>query len=180
MAGKDFENYLTSKCIPQITELLTQYGDVGLIWYDTPLDMSRQDCLRMRRLVNDLQPDCLVSGRVGHGLGDYMTTGDNFIPLLPYAKPFEVPATINGTWGYSAGDTRWKSAEKLLRNLVKTVSRGGNYLLNIGPDALGDVPERALKRCIKSANSCVSTARASMARALRPPIPMTSIGAISL
>ena len=145
MAGKDFENYLTSKCIPQITELLTQYGDVGLIWYDTPLDMSRQDCLRMRRLVNDLQPDCLVSGRVGHGLGDYMTTGDNFIPLLPYAKPFEVPATINGTWGYSAGDTRWKSAEKLLRNLVKTVSRGGNYLLNIGPDALGDVPEKSVE-----------------------------------
>lgn len=145
MAGKDFARYLSQKCVPQVKELLTGYGPLGLIWYDTPMDMSRQDCLAMRQLVRDLQPDCLVSGRVGHGLGDYMTTGDNFIPLLPYGKDFEVPATINGTWGYSSGDTRWKSPEKLLRNLVKIVSRGGNYLLNIGPDALGDVPEKSVK-----------------------------------
>ncbi|MDO4547318.1 MAG: alpha-L-fucosidase [Clostridia bacterium] len=145
MDGKDFRRYLDEKCVPQVKELLTQYGPLGLIWYDTPMDMSREDCLAMRNLVREAQPDCLVSGRVGHGLGDYMTTGDNFIPLLPYGKDFEVPATINGTWGYSSGDTRWKSPEKLLRNLVKIVSRGGNYLLNIGPDALGDVPEKSVE-----------------------------------
>lgn len=143
MEGKDFECYLQEKCIPQVRELLTNYGDIGLIWYDTPMDMSEAGARRMRDLVYGLQPDCLVSGRVGYGLGDYMTTGDNFIPLLPYPGDFEVPATINGTWGYSCSDTRWKSTEKLLRNLVKIVSRGGNYLLNIGPDALGQVPTQS-------------------------------------
>ncbi len=142
--GRHFERYMEEKCVPQVRELLSEYGPLGLIWYDTPMDMTEADARRMRDLVRSLQPNCLVSGRVGHGLGDYMTTGDNFIPLLPYHGDFEVPATINGTWGYSSVDTRWKSPEKILRNLVKIVSRGGNYLLNIGPDALGDVPQKSI------------------------------------
>ncbi|MEA4896754.1 MAG: alpha-L-fucosidase [Christensenellaceae bacterium] len=139
--GKDFRNYLDRKCIPQITELLTEYGDVGLIWFDTPMSMTKAQSEELKALVRRLQPDCLISGRIGNGLGDYMTTGDNFIPLLPYPGDFEVPATINDTWGFSRFDRRWKSPEKLIRNLVKVVSRGGNFLLNIGPDAAGRVPE---------------------------------------
>ena len=140
-----FAGYLEEKCVPQVRELLTGYGPLGLIWYDTPMDMPHKDCLRMRDLVRELQPDCLVSGRVGHGLGDYMTTGDDFIPLLPYAKPFEVPATMNGTWGYAEEPRRWKRPERMLRDLVRIVSRGGNYLLNIGPDARGNVPQKSVE-----------------------------------
>ena len=99
--GKDFRNYLDRKCIPQITELLTEYGDVGLIWFDTPMSMTKAQSEELKALVKRLQPDCLISGRIGNGLGDYMTTGDNFIPLLPYPGDFEVPATINDTWGFS-------------------------------------------------------------------------------
>jgi alpha-L-fucosidase len=139
--GKNFRNYLDQKCIPQITELLTEYGEVGLIWFDTPISMTREQSEELKALVRRLQPNCLISGRIGNGLGDYMTTGDNFIPLLPYPGDFEVPATINDTWGFSRFDQRWKSPEKLIRNLVKVVSRGGNFLLNIGPDAAGCVPE---------------------------------------
>lgn len=139
--GKDFRNYLDQKCIPQITELLTEYGEVGLIWFDTPMSMTREQSEELKALVRRLQPNCLISGRIGNGLGDYMTTGDNFIPLLPYPGDFEVPATINDTWGFNRFDQRWKSPEKLIRNLVKVVSRGGNFLLNIGPDAAGRVPE---------------------------------------
>lgn len=139
----EFETYMREKCIPQLTELLTNYGDLGLIWFDTPVTMSREDCVRCRDLVKQLQPDCLVSGRVGHGLGDYMTTGDNFIPMLPFEGAFEVPATINGTWGYNKHDTNWKDAPRLIRDLVRIVSRGGNYLLNLGPDAQGHIPEKS-------------------------------------
>ena len=139
-----FRRYLDSKCIPQMKELLTRYGKIGLIWFDTPMSMTAEESRELRNLVKSLQPDCLVSGRIGHGLGDYMTTGDNFIPLLPYTKPFEVPATINGTWGYNRFDQRWKSAKHLVRDMVKVVSRGGNYLLNIGPDALGIVPGQSV------------------------------------
>ena len=139
--GKDFRYYFDQKCIPQITELLTEYGEVGLIWFDTPMSMTREQSEELKALVRRLQPNCLISGRIGNGLGDYMTTGDNFIPLLPYPGDFEVPATINDTWGFNRFDQRWKSPEKLIRNLVKVVSRGGNFLLNIGPDAAGRVPE---------------------------------------
>ena len=140
-----FRDYLDKKCIPQLKELLTNYGDIGLIWFDTPMQMTRAESEELADLVRRLQPNCLISGRIGHGLGDYMTTGDNFLPLLPYPKPFEVPATINHTWGFSQFDNNWKSARFLIKSLVKTVSRGGNYLLNVGPDALGRVPEPSLK-----------------------------------
>ena len=138
--AKDFRKYLDEKCKPQLRELLTQYGPVALIWFDTPLIMTEEESKELRDLVKELQPDCLVSGRIGSGLGDYASTGDNFIPLLPTKKPWEVPATLNHTWGFNKFDTAWKQPEAIIRNLVKIVSRGGNYLLNIGPDGLGRIP----------------------------------------
>ncbi|WP_320129900.1 alpha-L-fucosidase [uncultured Sphaerochaeta sp.] len=143
--GKNFRSYLDAKCIPQIKELLTNYGDLGLFWLDTPMYMTLQESTELRTIIKELQPHCMISGRIGHSLGDYMTTGDNFIPLLPYPGAFEVPATINSTWGYNKYDENWKSPEKILRSLVKIVSRGGNYLLNIGPTGDGDIPPESLQ-----------------------------------
>jgi alpha-L-fucosidase len=142
---KDFRTYFDSKCIPQVKELLTNYGDLGLIWLDTPMYMTKEESLELRTLIKQIQPHCMISGRIGNSLGDYMTTGDNFIPALPFPGAFEVPATINNTWGFNRYDENWKSTEKILRSLVKIVSRGGNYLLNIGPTAEGIVPEASLK-----------------------------------
>ena len=141
--AKNFRKYLDEKCKPQLRELLTQYGPVALIWFDTPLIMTAEESKELRDLVKELQPECLVSGRIGSGLGDYASTGDNFIPLLPTKKPWEVPATLNHTWGFNKFDTAWKQPEAVIRNLIKIVSRGGNYLLNIGPDGLGRVPEES-------------------------------------
>ena len=143
--AKNFRKYLDEKCKPQLRELLTQYGPVALIWFDTPLTMTAEESKELRDLVKELQPECLVSGRIGSGLGDYASTGDNFIPLLPTRKPWEVPATLNHTWGFNKFDTAWKQPEAVIRNLIKIVSRGGNYLLNIGPDGLGRVPEESRK-----------------------------------
>ncbi len=143
--AKNFRKYLDEKCKPQLRELLTQYGPVALIWFDTPLIMTAEESKELRDLVKELQPECLVSGRIGSGLGDYASTGDNFIPLLPTQKPWEVPATLNHTWGFNKFDTAWKQPEAIIRNLVKIVSRDGNYLLNIGPDGLGRVPAESQK-----------------------------------
>jgi alpha-L-fucosidase len=137
---KDFAKYLDEKCIPQVQELLTRYGDIGLIWFDTPMIMSEEHSRKVAQVVKDLQPDCLVSGRIGNQFGDYMSTGDNKIPALPYPGDWEVPATLNDTWGFKSFDSNWKSPAELLRILVKINSRGGNYLLNVGPDALGVIP----------------------------------------
>ncbi|MCH3988040.1 MAG: alpha-L-fucosidase [Lachnospiraceae bacterium] len=144
-SGKNFDQYLHGKCIPQLKELLTQYGDVALIWFDTPMMMTREQSLEVARLVKDIQPNCIVSGRIGNGIGEYMTSGDNMIPADPFPGDWEIPATINESWGYNKFDHNWKNPRRLLNNLIKINSRGGNYLLNIGPKADGTVPEESIR-----------------------------------
>jgi alpha-L-fucosidase len=138
--NKDFDQYLRAKAEPQVRELLTGYGPVCLIWFDTPRLMTPERGQRFVDLVRSLQPDCLIDGRLGTA-GDYVSTGDNEIPNLASAEAWEVPATINHTWGFKKDDTDWKSPGDLIFKLVDIVSKGGNYLLNIGPRADGTVPE---------------------------------------
>lgn len=142
---KDFEGYLERKCIPQLKEILTQYGKISLIWFDTPMEMTKEQSKRLADLVKSLQPECIISGRIGNQLGDYMTTGDNFIPRLPYQGDWEVPATLNDTWGFNKDDKNWKDSGDIIRLLLKIISRGGNYLLNIGPDGNGEVPKESIR-----------------------------------
>ena len=143
--GKDFERYFKNKCLPQIKELLTNYAPIKLLWFDTPMYMTESQSTELRDFVRNIQPDCMISGRIGNKLGDYVTTGDNFIPLLPHDYSFEVPATVNSTWGYNKFDTKWADPKVLIKRLVKIVARGGNYLLNIGPRADGSVPEECIR-----------------------------------
>ncbi len=138
---KDFKKYLDEKGKPQLKEILTQYGDIGLIWFDTPLNVEKKYSQELYDYVKQLQPNCLVSGRIGNQLGDYISTGDNLIPSLPIKRDWEVPATLNDTWGYKYFDDNWKDPEKLLRLLVTINGRGGNYLLNVGPTAEGIIPK---------------------------------------
>jgi alpha-L-fucosidase len=142
---KNFQAYLDRKCIPQLKEILTGYGDISLIWFDTPMGTTAEQSRDLVSVVKSLQPHCLVSGRIGNDLGDYMTTGDNFIPLKPYPGDWEVPATLNDTWGFNKDDHNWKDPKEVIKLLVKINSRGGNYLLNIGPDALGQVPQDSIR-----------------------------------
>ena len=144
---QNFDDYIENYVKPQVTEILTHYGPICLIWFDTPQIMSEEQSRSLLELVHELQPDCLVCGRVGNGLGDYATAGDNKIPAELLADlDWETPATINNTWGYKTHDHNWKSTTTLVRNLVEIVSKGGNYLLNIGPDAEGNVPESSIER----------------------------------
>jgi len=142
-AGKDFERYLAEKSLPQVRELLTQYGPLCLIWFDRGLETPAQ-AARFVNLVRSLQPDCLVNGRVGNYsqdlMGDYQCLGDNGMPPGGLDEPWETPQTLNGTWGYSRFDQQWKSAGNVIQRLVEIVSKGGNYLLNIGPMADGTIP----------------------------------------
>jgi alpha-L-fucosidase len=142
---KNFQAYLDRKCIPQLKELLTSYGDISLIWFDTPMGTTVEQSRDLVSLVKSLQPHCLVSGRIGNNLGDYMTTSDNFIPRTPYSGDWEVPATLNDTWGFNKDDHNWKNPDEVIKLLVKINSRGGNYLLNIGPDSLGQVPQDSIR-----------------------------------
>jgi alpha-L-fucosidase len=87
-----------------------------------------------------------VSGRVGNGLGDYDSAGDNQISMGGAKRPWETPVTTNDTWGFKKDDHNWKSPQVLIRQLATTASRGGNYLLNVGPTSLGVIPPEAVER----------------------------------
>jgi alpha-L-fucosidase len=143
---KDFAAYVRGKVKPQLRELLTQYGPIGLIWFDTPYTISKEHSAELKRLVHSIQPRCLVSGRIGHDLGDYGSLGDNQIPVGRIAGEYETPATLNDTWGYKSRDRNWKPAATLLYLLVDLASKGINYLLNVGPTASGEIPGPSRQR----------------------------------
>ncbi|GAC1384535.1 MAG: hypothetical protein NVSMB42_02720 [Herpetosiphon sp.] len=143
---QDFARYINDYVKPQVSELLTNYGPVALIWFDTPRRITVQQSQELLDLVHTKQPDCLVCGRLGNGLGDYASARDNVIPEHLLDADWETPATINDTWGYKADDHNWKSTTQLVHNLVDIVSKGGNYLLNIGPTAEGRVPQPSVER----------------------------------
>jgi alpha-L-fucosidase len=143
---KNFARYLEEKVKPQVRELLTNYGPIGLIWFDTPRDITREQSQELVDLVHQIQPDCLVSGRVGHGLGDYDSAGDNQISVGTVKRDWETPVTLNDTWGFKKDDNNWKPTSILIQQLVRVISQGGNYLLNVGPTAEGVIPEPSTER----------------------------------
>jgi len=145
-AKKDFDGYVQNYVKPQVRELLTNYGPIGLIWFDTPKRMTTDQSRELVDLVHSIQPVCLVNGRIGNGLGDYAESRDNVIPDEQLHSDWEVPATINDTWGYKASDLNWKSPAQLVRKLVDCASKGGNYLLNVGPTAEGVIPSPSIER----------------------------------
>ena len=144
---KKFEQYLEEKAKPQLRELLTNYGPIGLVWFDRGLFTPEQG-REFVDIVHSLQPATLINGRVGNYeqefLGDYQNMNDNGMPPGGLKENWETPQTLNDTWGFSKFDTLWKSPDEVIRRLVEIVSRGGNYLLNIGPRGDGEIPEATL------------------------------------
>jgi len=143
---KDFASYIEEYVKPQVRELMTNYGPIAVVWFDTPKRIERHQSEALLKLVHDLQPDCLVNGRLGNGLGDYGEAGDNRYPDQLLDQDWEVPATINDTWGFKSDDHNWKSPEDLVRKLVDVSSKGGVYLLNVGPTAEGVIPRPSVER----------------------------------
>ncbi|MBN1909294.1 MAG: alpha-L-fucosidase [Pirellulales bacterium] len=138
---KDFDQYLRDKSLPQVEELLRNYGPIGLIWFDVPRLMNAERCKRFTDLVRSIQPNTLVNSRLGQGSDfDYQSMGDNEIPHTVRPGAWETAATINDTWGYKKNDHHWKSPADITFKLVNITSKGGNYLLNVGPDADGVIP----------------------------------------
>lgn len=141
-----FEKYMNEKALPQVREILTNYGKIDMLWYDTPGKMTKEQSESFLNLAKELQPDILVSGRVGNGVGDYIQMEDNNLPKRRQDFDWEVPVTMNHTWAYKRDDHHWKSTNYLLWQLTYSVAMNGNYLLNIGPKADGTVPKASLER----------------------------------
>ena len=143
-----FADYLHNKAIPQIKELLSQYGEFpSVIWFDTPTDdMTPELAGEIVALLNQ-HPNLIWNNRLGGGYRGDTETPEQYIPAKGYpGRDWEACMTINDTWGYKSYDTNFKSPQTLLRNLIDIASKGGNYLLNIGPDAHGNVPPAEVER----------------------------------
>jgi alpha-L-fucosidase len=189
-----------------IRKLLTDYGDVSILWFDGLVNHSKYDPPRFHKLIHDLSPNTLVNDRLGDGY-DFITpeqfipkqgipartskppsgndpSGDGLFKLIlflfkipvvrslirkqmqkyadgelaltpvyqePYPapqrfQPWETCMTMGQSWAFNPDETEWKAPEQLVRNLVDVVSRGGNYLLNVGPTAQGEFPSESVER----------------------------------
>lgn len=145
-----FDDYFRNKCLPQVEEITRNYGEMVLIWFDTPGEIPQKYAEKLVEVVHRNQPKALVSGRVGYNLGDYQTLGDMEIPLENIDGLWESVDVTNDSWGYSWYDKNWKTPAQILQNLISTIARGGTYMLNIGPDGLGDVPQSATDALLAS------------------------------
>ena len=138
-----FTDYLEKKAIPQVEELLKNYGPYPeIVWFDmAQKDMTPEGAARFVKLLNG-HPNLIWNNRLGGGYPGDTNTPEQHIPPQGYpGKDWETCMTLNETWGYKADDHKFKSTETLLRNLIDIASKGGNYLLNVGPDATGVIPQ---------------------------------------
>jgi alpha-L-fucosidase len=152
----DFSTYIHNKVLPQINELLTNYrGEDApdVIWFDTPTDEMTPDLAgELVKLLNQ-HPKLIWNNRLGSGYAGDTETPEQQIPPRGYpGKDWETCMTMNDTWGYRSDDTNFKSTETMLHNLIDVVSKGGNYLLNVGPDATGAIPPPELDRLLAIGN----------------------------
>ncbi len=142
----DMSEYIRNIAVPQVKEILSNYGDIAVLWWDTPVDMNNELADMLIPLV-DLQRGILVNNRLGGGYEGDFGTPEQYIPSGGMAgRDWETCMTMNDTWGFKSYDDNWKSTRTLIRNLVDIVSKGGNYLLNVGPTSLGEIPQPSIAR----------------------------------
>ncbi|WP_276483334.1 alpha-L-fucosidase [Paraflavitalea pollutisoli] len=145
---KTMDQYIDEVAVPQVKELLTNYGDVAVLWWDTPTDMTDAYAEKFKEVLK-LQPNIITNDRLKRPnfAGDY-TTPEQRIPKVGEmdGKDWETCMTMNGSWGYKSYDNNWKPTATLIQNLIDIASKGGNYLLNIGPKADGNIPAESIER----------------------------------
>jgi alpha-L-fucosidase len=128
----------------QIRELMTNYGKIGVLWYDVswPLDAKGWESEKMNKMVFELQPDIIVNNR--NKLDGDFSTPEQTIRAEASGRAWESCMTMNDSWGYQTTDDDWKTPKTIVRNLITCARDGGNYLLNIGPRADGSIPEESV------------------------------------
>lgn len=159
IAPEKYDQYWQEKVIPQVRELLSNYGEIGMFWFDMWMHHSatvvtKDQLLQLKGLIRELQPNCIVNSRLGLSVEedpdvDFKTLGDNQLGSKKEDFPWQSPATVAHSWGFHSTDTEWKSTTTLLKSLINNVSLNGNFMLNIGPRANGDVPFEISQRMLE-------------------------------
>jgi alpha-L-fucosidase len=152
----DFDAYFRDFAKPQVEELLVQYRP-DVLWFDGIGFKSDGQLEDLVRTIRTLQPGCLINSRIKtfvpypepYRYCDYISMGDNEIADSAPGFEWENPGTINSTYGYSRDDDHWIDAGEIVFRLVDIVSKGGNYLLNVGPTAEGLIPQPSVDRLLE-------------------------------
>ena len=143
-----FDDYIQNVDVPHIKELLSNYGPdtPAVLWWDTPIGMTPDRVEKLLPLLK-MKPAIITNNRLDsdHVTGDYETP-EQKIPTNGLPGDWETCMTINGTWGYKSTDHNFKSTEALVHNLIDIASKGGNYLLNVGPTSTGIIPQPEVER----------------------------------
>jgi len=156
----NFSNYSENYMKPQLKELLTNYGDIGVLWFDGEWinEWTEPQGKELYNFVRNLQPHIIINNRVGKGrqgmagmnayddaAGDFGTPEQEILDQSTKLD-WESCMTMNDHWGFNKHDKNFKSTEALIKNLIDIAAKGGNYLLNIGPTAQGSFPEESIYR----------------------------------
>ena len=144
---KTMSQYIDDVAVPQVKELLTNYGDIAVLWWDTPTGMTDEFAEKLNAVLK-LQPNIITNDRLKRPNypGDFKTP-EQRIPNLSEldGKDWETCMTMNETWGYKSYANNWKSLKTIIQNTVDIASKGGNYLLNVGPKADGTIPQESIE-----------------------------------
>ncbi len=139
------DDYIRNVAVPQVKEILSNYGPLAILWWDTPCDMTKERADMLIPLLG-LQPGIIHNNRLGFYPGD-TETPEQTIPATGFGdRDWETCMTMNDTWGFKSYDNSWKSVDMLIQNLVDIASKGGNYLLNVGPTSEGLIPAPSVER----------------------------------
>ena len=142
----DWNEYVRTIAAPQVREILTNYGPVAVLWWDSARHALTLEGVEMLRDTIKLQPDIIVNGRLGKGYKGDFGSSEQVIPATGKDEDWEACMTMNNTWGYRSDDHEWKSSEDLLVKLIDVFSKGGNFLINVGPKADGTFPRESIDR----------------------------------
>ena len=146
--GASLDRYIHNYMMPELRELLTVYGPIGILWFDGGWEHNAEELhsVEVDTMIRKLQPGIIINDRNDKLPEDYSTPEQEIPATAPTDRLWETCMTMNDTWGYAKNDTNWKSAQDLTRKLIDIASKGGNFLLNVGPTAEGVFPDAINER----------------------------------
>jgi len=177
---RTFDQYIEQVAVPQLRELMTNYGEIAVLWWDTPTDMTDDAAWKFTEVLK-LQPQIITNDRLKRpNFSGDTRTPEQKIPSQAEldGMDWETCMTMNRSWGYSKTDTNWKTAEMLIRNLVESASRGGNYLLNVGPKPDGSFPQESVER-LRTMGAWMKVNSEAIYATKRNPLPAVDWGCIT-
>ena len=173
------DDYIDQIAVPQVKEILSNYGELDILWWDTPRDMTKERAEKFLPILAE-HPMLITNNRLGGGFPGDSETPEQFIPATGFpGRNWEVCMTMNDTWGYKSYDDNWKSGKDLILKLSDIVSKGGNFLLNVGPTSLGEIPQESIDR-LKQVGEWMKINSEAIYETKASPFPYLSWGRTTL